>query len=192
MGFAIANVRKAHDHLTGGGFTEATGGLVPPMTTEAACGLIGGWSVETGDPELRKLDVVEKGNGQKGRGMSQYTGVRRTAYDKARETALANGEDVNSLDWQLGYAADEYTGKHDVGGKSLSGWTKSLQRHGQSDDAGAAAVALTNEYFRPRTPHMDRRIEAAERCVTWMQKPQEIKRMSPNPYNRTDMSPNPY
>ena len=82
--------------------------------------------------------------------------------------------------------------KHDVGGKSLSGWTKSLQRHGQSDDAGAAAVALTNEYFRPRTPHMDRRIEAAERCVTWMQKPQEIKRMSPNPYNRTDMSPNPY
>ena len=192
MGFAIANVRKAHDHLTGGGFTEATGGLVPPMTTEAACGLIGGWSVETGDPELRKLDVVEKGNGQKGRGMSQYTGVRRTAYDKARETALANGEDVNSLDWQLDYAADEYTGKHDVGGKSLSGWTKSLQRHGQSDDAGAAAVALTNEYFRPRTPHMDRRIEAAERCVTWMQKPQEIKRMSPNPYNRTDMSPNPY
>ena len=111
MGFAIANVRKAHDHLTGGGFTEATGGLVPPMTTEAACGLIGGWSVETGDPELRKLDVVEKGNGQKGRGMSQYTGVRRTAYDKARETALANGEDVNSLDWQLDYAADEYTGK---------------------------------------------------------------------------------
>ena len=192
MGFAIANVRKAHDHLTGGGFTEATGGLVPPMTTEAACGLIGGWSVETGDPELRKLDVVEKGNGQKGRGMSQYTGVRRTAYDKARETALANGEDVNSLDWQLDYAADEYTGKHDVGGKSLSGWTKSLQRHGQSDDAGGTGVALTNEYFRPRTPHMDRRIEAAERCVTWMQKPQEIKRMSPNPYNRTDMSPNPY
>jgi len=192
MGFAIANVRKAHDYLTNGGFTEATGGLVPPMTTEAACGLIGGWTVETGDPELRKLDVVERNNGQKGRGMSQYTGVRRTAYDKAREAALARGEDVNSLDWQLGYAADEYAGKHDVGGKSLSGWTGSLQRHGQSDDAGSAAVAMTNEYFRPSTPHMDRRVEAAERCVTWMKKPQEIKRMSPNPYNRTDMSPNPY
>ena len=192
MGFAIANVRKAHDYLTNGGFTEATGGLVPPMTTEAACGLIGGWTVETGDPELRDLDVVEKNNGQKGRGMSQYTGVRRTAYDKAREAALARGEDVNSLDWQLGYAADEYTGKHDVGGKSLSGWTGSLERHAQSDDAGAAAVALTNEYFRPSKPHMDRRIQAAERCVTWMKKPQEIKRMSPNPYGRTDMSPNPY
>ena len=185
MGFNIANVRKAHDHLTGGGFTQATGGVVPPMTPEGACGLIGGWTVETGDPELQDLDVIERGNNQKGRGMSQYTGVRRDAYDKARAAALARGEDVNSLDWQLEYAADEYTGKHDIGG-SLSGWTKSLEHYGQSDDVREAAVGMTSGtggregYFRPSKPHMDRRIAAAERCMTWMTKPQPIKPTMPS------------
>lgn len=197
MGFAIANVRKAYDHLTDGGFTEATSGRVAPMTPQGACGLIGGWTVETGDPELRNLDVVEKGNNQKGRGMSQYTGVRRTAYDKARTSALAAGEDVNSLDWQLEYAADEYTGKHDVDGKSLSGWTKSLEHYGQSDDVREAAIGMTSGtsgregYFRPSKPHMDRRIAAAERCMTWMSKPQPIQEtaVAPTPTAPTPIRP---
>ena len=104
MGFAIANVRKAHDYLTGGGFTEATGGVVPPMTTEAACGLIGGWTVETGDPELRDLDVVEVGNGQKGRGMSStqvYAGMPMTKHERHLHVVKMSTHLIGSLDMQL-------------------------------------------------------------------------------------------
>lgn len=198
------NVRKTFDWLTKGGITKATGGRVKPMTTQGACGLIGGWTVETGDPTLTNLDVVEDGRGV-GRGLSQFSHDRRIAYDRARDKAIASGVDVNSLDWQLGYVADEYMGKHDLEpGKSLSGYSKSLEQFGQTNDIYKATVGLTDGgwgnagYFRPSEPHMDRRIKAAERCVAWFDKPNVGKKtsgpsnMSPNPYNRTDMSPNPY
>ena len=189
-------IREAYDFLTGQGIVKRSEGELRSMTPEGASGLIGGWIVETGSPDLTKLDVVERGNGQKGRGISQYTDSRRIPYDAARQAAIKAGIDPNSMDFQLGYVVDEYMGKHDPApGKSLSGWTKSFQNFGQEDNVRDAAVGFTTGmdgkegYFRPSIPHVDRRIEAAERVHKHMTTP----RMSPNPYNtELNYSPNPY
>ena len=191
--FRPSNVRQAYDYLTGDGIVERSGGSLQSMTPEAASGLIGNWMVETGSSDLSNLDVVEKNNNQAGRGISQFSHSRRGPYDAARDAAISAGVDPNSMDFQLGYAVDEYTGKHDPApGQSLSGWTKAFESHGQSDDLTAATAGFQDDYFRPTTPHADRRLEAAQRVYTRMTSPQPIKDMSPNPYNRTDMSPNPY
>ena len=187
--FATNNVRQAYNFLTGDGIVDRSGGVLQPMTPEAASGLIGGFIVETGSPDLSNLDVVERNNNQAGRGISQFSHSRRGPYDAARDAAIKAGIDPNSVDFQLGYAIDEYTGKHDPSpGQSLSGWTRAFENHGQSTDVAGAATGFTNDYFRPSTPHLDRRIEAAQGVFNQMTAPQ----MSPNPYNRTDMSPNPY
>ena len=191
--FRPSNVRQAYDYLTGDGIVERSGGSLQSMTPEAASGLIGNWMVETGSSDLSNLDVVEKNNNQAGRGISQFSHSRRGPYDAARDAAISAGVDPNSMEFQLGYAVDEYTGKHDPApGQSLSGWTKAFESHGQSDDLTAATAGFQDDYFRPTTPHADRRLEAAQRVYTRMTSPQPIKDMSPNPYNRTDMSPNPY
>ncbi|MCP9826014.1 hypothetical protein, partial [Synechococcus sp. EJ6-Ellesmere] len=70
--------------------TRASGGAIATLTPQEAAGFIGCMIVETGSPDLSTLDVVEEGSGA-GRGAMQYTGVRRTAYDKARKQALADG-----------------------------------------------------------------------------------------------------
>ena len=191
--FRPSNVRQAYDYLTGDGIVERSGGSLQSMTPEAASGLIGNWMVETGSSDLSNLDVVEKNNNQAGRGISQFSHSRRGPYDAARDAAISAGVDPNSMEFQLGYTVDEYTGKHDPApGQSLSGWTKAFESHGQSDDLTAATAGFQDDYFRPTTPHADRRLEAAQRVYTRMTSPQPIKDMSPNPYNRTDMSPNPY
>lgn len=185
--FGATNIRQAYDYLTGDQITERSGGTLQPMTPEAASGLIGNWMVETGSNDLTNLDVVEEDNNQAGRGISQFSHSRRGPYDAARDAAINAGVDPNSMEFQLGYAIDEYTGKHDTNG-SLSGWTKAFETHGQSDDLIGATTGFQNDYFRPSTPHQERRIEAAKRVHSRMTAPQ----MSLNPYNRTDMSPNPY
>ena len=172
------NIRRAHEFLTGDEIFERSGGRLQPMTPEAASGLIGNWMVETGSPELTNLDVVERNNNQAGRGISQFSHSRRSPYDAARDAAINAGIDPNSMDFQLGYAIDEYTGKHDPApGKSLSGWTKAFETHGQSDDLAGATAGFQNDYFRPSTPHADRRLEAAQRVHTFMTKPQPIDAM---------------
>ena len=188
--FQRSNVRQAYDFLTGDGIVERSGGVLQPMTPEGASGLIGGWMVETGSPDLTNLDVVERNNNQAGRGISQFSHSRRGPYDAAREAAINAGVDPNSMEFQLGYAIDEYTGKHDPApGQSLIGWTDSFQNHGQSTDVTGAATGFTNDYFRPSKPHLDRRIEAAQRVHAQMTAPQ----MSPNPYKpELNYSPNPY
>lgn len=185
------NIRQAYDYLTGDDIVERSGGALQSMTPQSASGLIGGWIVETGSSDLSNLDVVERKNNQAGRGISQFSHSRRGPYDAARDAAIKAGIDPNSVDFQLGYAVDEYMGKHDPApGKSLSGWTKAFETHGQSNSVSEAATGFTNDYFRPTTPHLDRRINAANRVYSQMTAPQQV--MSPNPYNRTDMSPNPY
>ena len=193
-----SNVQRAYDFLTGDGIVDKSGGALKPMTPEGASGLIGGWMVETGSNDFNDLDVVEKGNNQAGRGISQFSHSRRGPYDAAREAAISAGVDPNSIDFQLGYAVDEYMGKHDPApGHSLSGWTKSFENFGQSDDVRDATIGFTSGignkegYFRPSTPHMDRRIAAAERVYKHMTAPKP--NMSPNPYAPgLRMSPNPY
>lgn len=95
--------------------------------------------------------------------MSQYTGVRRGPYERARAAALARGEDVNSAQWQLQYFVEEYIGLHDSRG-SLIGWTRAFERFVPMGLA-AAVRYLTVTYFRPSKPHMERRIQAAEEVL---------------------------
>ena len=172
------NIRYAHDFLTGDGIVERSGGALQSMTPEAASALIGNWAVETGSPNLTNLDVVEKNNNQAGRGISQFSHSRRGPYVAARDAAIKAGIDPNSMDFQLGYAIDEYTGKHDPApGQSLSGWTKAFETYGQSDDLAGATAGFQNDYFRPTTPHADRRLEAAQRVHTYMTQPQPIDAM---------------
>ena len=179
--FGATNIHRAHNFLTGDGIVKHSGGALQPMTPEAASGLIGGWIVETGSPDLTNLDVVEQNNGGAGRGISQFSHARRGPYDAARDAAIKAGVDPNSIDFQLGYAVDEYTGKHDGNNGSLIGWTNSFQNHGQSTSVEDATRGFTNDYFRPSTPHMDRRIEAANRVYTQMTAPQPVSTPAPTP-----------
>lgn len=150
------------DALSSDKITQMTGGAIQPLSREAAAGLVGGWMVETGDPTLSNLDVVEVGNNNAGRGLSQYSHSRRGPYDQARATALARGQDVNSREYQLQYFVDEYLGKYDVNGASLSGWTGALDKTlPQAGSPEQYAQHFTDTYFRPSTPHLDRRQAAA-------------------------------
>lgn len=155
-----SNLDIAYTFLTTEAVAKASEGRIKPLSPDQAAALIGSWQVETGSQDLSNLDVVERGNGGKGRGLSQYTATRRTAYDKARQGYLQQGGDPNNIDFQLKYFAEEYAGKHDPApGKSLSGWTRSFERI-PADRVGATTY-LTDNYFRPSTPHLDRRIKNA-------------------------------
>ena len=129
--------------------------------------MLGSWIVETGDPTLQNLDVIEQ-QAKAGRGLSQYTGTRRIPYDAARDDALKAGKDPNSVQWQMQYFADEYAGKFDQEGRSLIGWTRSLESLPPNQSAGQYAKRITGSadsasgYFRPGVPHTDRRMKAAE------------------------------
>lgn len=148
--------------LTGPYIEKVSGGRIKRFSQKAASGMIGSWIVETGDPNLVDLDVVERGNGGAGRGLSQYTGVRRDAYDRARASAIRNGQNVNSREWQFRYFVDEYLGKHDTNGASLSGWTRSFERAPNFNTAAEYAQYFTDTYFRPSDPHMARRRQYAD------------------------------
>lgn len=153
--------------LTSNKINQMSAGRIPKMSPQQASGLIGSWMVETGDPTLQNLDVVEKVAGA-GRGLSQYTGTRRIPYDLQRSQALSQGVDVNSPEWQLQYFADEYSGKFDQQGRSLIGWTQNLERAPQNLSPAEYAQYYTGSaqegtgYFRPGVPHTERRRQAAE------------------------------
>jgi hypothetical protein len=148
--------------------TESSLGVIKPLTAEEACGFLGCMVVETGEPELENLDVIEAGSGA-GRGAMQYTGVRRSAYDEARLQAIAEGIDPNSNGWQERYFAEEYAGLHDPPEGSLIGWTQVFEDRPSCMDSAAAAsywtgsAAAAEGYFRPGTPHQERRQAEAQR-----------------------------
>ena len=178
--FAItksAELDTAWKYLTSGQAQKESGGRLPKFTPEQAAGLIGSWIVETGRPNLKGLDVVEKGAGL-GRGLSQYTGERRIAYDRARTQALASGQDPNSIQWQLKYFVQEYVGKHDLKpGASLSGWTRVFENSPAKGSPGYFAQYFTGSaatgtgYFRPSVPHLDKRQNAASQVYKLFQSP---------------------
>ena len=161
------NTDYIYNTLTTDKITQMSGGRIPKMTPQQAAGLMGSWAVETGDPTLTNLDVIEK-QARAGRGLSQYTGARRIPYDRARADAINRGIDPNSAQWQMQYFADEYAGKYDQNGRSLIGWTKSLENLPAGMSPGEYAQAITGSaaagagYFRPGVPHTDRRMKAAE------------------------------
>jgi len=154
--------------LTSDTISKMSRGRIPKMTPQQAAGLLGSWIVETGKQGLDKLDVVEQNSGA-GRGLSQYTGIRRVAYDHARAQALKQGVDPNTPQWQLQYFVDEYTGKHDPApGQSLIGWTRvfeSAPKAGSPSkyaDYYTGSAAAGKGYFRPSVPHVEKRAQLAE------------------------------
>ncbi len=165
---AHANLQHWLGFFCSSAVTEASLGVIQLLTAEEACGFLGCMVIETGVPELDKLDVVEAGSGA-GRGAMQYTGVRRTAYDQAREQAIAGGIDPNSNGWQEQYFAEEYAGLHDPPQGSLIGWTRVFEDRPPSMDPAAAAAYWTGSaataegYFRAGTPHTERRQAEAQR-----------------------------
>ncbi len=164
----LTNIQSWLTFLTSPAAEKQSQGKIKPLTAEEACGFIGCMVVETGRPLLDQLDVVEAGSGR-GRGAMQYSGVRRTAYDKARSAAIAKKIDPNSNVWQQQYFAEEYAGKHDPPEGSLIGWTRIFeQRPTGMDPAQAAAywtgsAATKTGYFRPGVPHLKRRQAEAQR-----------------------------
>jgi hypothetical protein len=138
--------------LTDGTFSKATGRKVPAFSLEQAAALVGNAMHETGSPNLTNMDVVERGNGGAGRGLMQYTGPRREAYDRANPG--------NDMARQMQYAAQEYAGKHDPGGNSLIGYTRSLETTPRRD-VTAATTHLLNNYFRPANPEASRKERVA-------------------------------
>jgi hypothetical protein len=166
--------------LTSDQVTKESKGKIKPMTKEQAAGLIGSWVVETGKANLSGLDVVEKGNSGKGRGLSQYTGVRRNAYDRARSAALAKGENPNSAQWQARYFAQEYAGSHDKGG-SLIGWTRVFEQAPTKGSPAFFAKYFTGSaaerkgYFRPGVPHAESRANAANQVLNLFNQPAQAK-----------------
>lgn len=162
---ASPNTDYIFKSLTDGTVTKLTGGRIPQMNPTQAAGLIGSWVIETGRKDLTNLDVVEAGSGR-GRGLSQYTGVRRTPYDQAAAAARAAGKDPNSAQWQLEYFAKEYMNK------DLIGWTKvfenmpkNLKSPGDYAKYFTGSAAEGKGYFRPGTPHTDRRMQAAQEVL---------------------------
>ena len=80
---ATENLQSWLTYFTSEQVQQESQGTIKPLTVAEACGFIGCIIVETGRLNLDRLDVIEAGSGA-GRGAMQYTGVRRTAYDKAR------------------------------------------------------------------------------------------------------------
>ena len=163
MGSKPDNIRYGYEWLTGDGIEDYTGGKLSRMSPAGASALLGNWTVETGKRFLEDVDVVEEKNNQAGRGISQWSHSRRGPYDIARQKAIDSGIDPNTMQFQLEYFADEYLGKHDPApGKSLIGWTGALDKYGSSDNVKDAALGLRESYFRPTTPHDDRRIQNSQ------------------------------
>lgn len=158
----LANLQSWLTFLCGPDVERVSRGKIKPLTPAEACGFIGCIIVETGQPLLDKLDVVEAGSGA-GRGAMQYTGVRRVAYDKAAAAAIAKGIDTNSNAWQQQYFAEEYAGLHDPPQGSLIGWTRVFEDRPAGMDPSRAAAHWTAHYFRPGVPHLDRRQQEAQR-----------------------------
>lgn len=163
------NTDYIYNILTSDKITKMSGGRIPKMTPEQAAGMLGSWVVETGDPTLTDLDVVEKVAGA-GRGLSQYTGVRRIPYDRARADAIAQGIDPASAEWQMQYFADEYSGKFDDSARNMINWTRNFERAPagltpeQYAEYYTGSAASGKGYFRPGEPHTDRRMLAAKQA----------------------------
>ena len=167
---------------------------------EYAASWLGQAVVETGNPTLHNLDVVERGSG-KGRGMFQYTGDRRHPYDRARQQALGRGQNPNDINWQIDYALEKdnayvnmdrfregltdpkknyqfnpkwgtATGKTPTGkpyGNKFSNANQLMGAYGKDKVAGYTR-ALSGEFTRPGTHHMDRRLKASKHIIRMYRK----------------------
>jgi len=197
--FAVTpNMRYLWGALTSDTITKMSGGRIPKMTPQQAAGLLGSWIVETGRQGLDKLDVVERGAAA-GRGLSQYTGMRRIAYDNARAKAIKQGIDPNSPQWQLQYFVEEYTGKHDPApGQSLIGYTRVFESAPKAGTPAKYATYYTGSaaagkgYFRPGIPHTEKRAQLAEQVYRALTQQQQQELQIPQQQNQPATGQRPF
>ena len=102
---AHANLQNWLDFFCSSAVTEASLCVIRPLTPEEACGFLGCMVIETGEPELENLDVVEAGSGA-GRGGDAVHG--RPPHRLRRSTAAGHRRsiDPNSNSWQEQYFAE--------------------------------------------------------------------------------------
>ena len=162
-----------YNALTDGTATQLSGGRIPKMTPVQASSFLGSMTGEHGKLDWNNLDVVEMGSGR-GRGASQYTGVRRTPYDAAVNAARAAGKDPNSAQWQFEYFINEYKNK------DLIGWTRVFEKMPQFKNVQEGVMYFTGSaqkgkgYFRPdeRSAHYDKRTNYGQQIYSLLGKPQ--------------------
>jgi hypothetical protein len=173
---------------------------------EYAAAWLGQAVVETGNPTLEDLDVVEYGSGA-GRGMFQYTGERRRPYDRARQQALSNDQNPNDIDWQIDYALDKDNAYVDMDqfregltdpdkdykfnkhwgnatGKTANGQrydnkfstANELMDHYEDNPVGGYSRALTGEFTRPGVHHLDRREKASKHILRMYRQVNQMNR----------------
>ena len=161
-------------------------------TQNLSAAWLGQAAVETGNYDLKDLDVVEGGSGA-GRGMFQYTGSRRWPYDKARRQSLNRGQDPNSMEWQIDYALNQDNPAMNLDAMrqgltdpnqdykfnprwgTATGVSPTGQPYGNrfqtanqlmaaygKDKIGGYSRAMAGEYTRPGTIHLDRRMQASK------------------------------
>jgi hypothetical protein len=111
------------------------------LTREQALGLVGNLAHESAGFK----DLTENGVGGKGGyGYAQWTGSRRKEFESF---AKKEGLKPSSYEANLGFMVKELRGKE----------SGALRRIRQAETADQAASVAMKSYFRPGTPHLDRR-----------------------------------
>ena len=111
----LSNLRAVYNFLTTG-IEKYTGGKGKNLSREAALGLMGNWTHESGDPYLANTAKVQEAGGKgPGVGIQQYTEAsRKAAYQNWLSSVGGNPSALQ----QAQYAIQEYYGPN----RNLIGW----------------------------------------------------------------------
>lgn len=116
-----------------------------------AAGIVGSLDQETGGFKfMQEIEPLVKGS-RGGYGIAQWTGPRRKAFEA---WAKDQGMDISSYEGNLGYLVYEFQ-------ETPEG--RVLEALKNATTPGEAAEIFTNEFLRPGIPHMDRRINRANK-----------------------------
>ncbi len=133
------------------------------MSLEQAAGVAGNLVVESASETINPAAEEFPGQDRGGKGVVQWTADRWRGADGLRAFAEYKGTDWSDMNtqmefilWEVGKGA-AWNGK--PGGAERRGWQATIQETTPS----AAAETWMLTYERPGTPHLDRRIAAANR-----------------------------
>ena len=115
------------------------------LTDEQIAGVLGNFNVETAG----FTTLAEKGKGTRGYGWSQWSNTRRDAFD---EWVAEKGLPRDSYAANYGFLAHEFNTTE----------KKALADLKEAKTAKEAATVFEDKFERAGTPHLDRRISAAE------------------------------
>lgn len=161
----LSNLRQVYNFLTTG-VEKFTGGKGKNFSHNAALGLMGNWTHETGDFYLKNTARVQEAGGKgPGVGIQQYTEPSRKAAYQAWLNGLG-GRNPSALE-QAQYAINEYYGSN----KDLIGWTQAIEKMPKNGTPEQYAQYFSDKLLRPGVPHTDRRMRDAR----------ELNRLIPAP-----------